>query len=312
MFASTTLALALAPASSFIPSPAPPQVAIALERVIDSGAGLIQPVDLQARPGDSRLYVAERGGLVRIVSSGAVSPVPFADLTDDVAVDGDTGLRALAFPPDHASTGHVFLWFDTAPPGVNSESSPPDRVDGVLIRMTVATDDPDRVDPTTREEILRVPQDGISHGGGRIAFDGGGRLLLGIGDGTPGGDPMCRAQDRSNLQGTILRIDVSGDLPYSVPSDNPFVGMPDVRPEILHFGLRHPWKWCVDPATDDLWIADVGEVHREEVNFVPAGAAGLNFGWPAYEGTQCFTGEGCVDRPGCEEPGLTAPVFEYD
>lgn len=281
-----------------------PQQPIALERVVAPSAGIIQPVDLQARPGDSRLFVAQRTGLIRIVDNGTPIPQPFADLTADVATDGDTGLRAFAFAPDYPVSGHVFAWFDAA--------NGTEGVDGVLVRMTVAADDEDRVDPETMVEILRVPQDGRSHGGGRVGFDLEGRLLLGIGDGEPGGDPFCRAQDRSNLLGTIIRINVSGELPYAIPADNPFVGVSDVRPEILHFGLRHPWKWCVDQGSGDLWIADVGEWDREEVDLVPAGGAGLNFGWPAVEGTACYLGEECTSSPPCLDPSFTAPVFEYE
>lgn len=280
------------------------QQPIALERIVTPSAGLVQPVDIQSRRGDLRFFVAERRGLVRIVTGGVPLAVPFADLTSEVAVNGDTGLRAFAFAPDHPVSGHVFLWYD--------EANGTTGVDGVLVRMTTFEGNADRLDPASREEILRVPQDGRSHGGGRIGFDPEGRLLLGIGDGHPGGDPMCRAQDRSNLLGSMIRIDVSGDLPYTIPADNPFIGVANVRPEILHYGLRHPWKWCVDGSNGDLWIGDVGEVQREEIDHVPGGGAGLNFGWPAIEGSECFSGQGCTVHPPCNEPTFTPPVFEYD
>ncbi|QDV09496.1 Soluble aldose sugar dehydrogenase YliI precursor [Planctomycetes bacterium Poly30] len=280
------------------------QQPIALERVVVPSAGIVQPVDIQSRPGDSRFFVAERNGRVKIVVDGTPLGLPFADLSARVAVNGDTGLRSFAFAPDHPASGHVFLWYDA--------ENGTDGVDGVLVRMTTMVGNEDRLDPASLVEVLRVPQDGKSHGGGHIGFDPEGRLLLGIGDGKPGGDPMCRAQDRSNLLGTMIRIDVSGALPYTIPADNPFIGMAGVRPEILHYGLRHPWKWCVDSSNGDLWIADVGEVQREEVDYIPAGGAGLNFGWPAVEGSTCFTGDGCAVHPDCTEPTFTAPVFEYN
>lgn len=280
------------------------QQPIALERIVEPSAGLVQPVDIQSRPGDSRFFVAERGGLIRIVDDGAPLPLPFADLSDLVATDGDTGLRAFAFAPDYPMSGQLFAWFDAA--------NGTEGVDGVLVRLSVSAGNDDLVDAASAIEILRVPQDGRSHGGGHIGFDFEGRLLLGIGDGTPGGDPYCRAQDRTNLMGTMVRIDVSGDLPYTIPADNPFVGTPGVRPEILHFGLRHPWKWSIDPSTGDLWIADVGQGQREEVDYVPAGGAGLNFGWPAVEGTVCYDGEGCSNLPPCIDSSYVAPVFEYE
>ena len=279
------------------------QQPIALERIVAPTAGLIQPVDIQSRPDDDRFFVAERRGLIRIVEGGLPRPQPFADLSAHVTTTGDTGLRAFAFAPDYPATGHVFAWFDA--------ENGTDGVDGVLVRLTVLGSNPDRLDAASMVELLRVPQDGRSHGGGHIGFDLEGRLLLGIGDGMPGGDPYCRAQDRSNLLGTMIRIDVSGELPYTIPADNPFLEVPGVRPEILHFGLRHPWKWCVDPGTGDLWIADVGQAEREEVDLVPMGGAGLNFGWPAVEGTECYGDSGCASPPPCVDPTYTAPVFEY-
>jgi len=283
-------------------------VTLSLERIVAPGQGILQPVDVHAIPagavGAGDLVVAERQGLVKVVEDGLVRAEPYADLRGLVETQGDVGLRAIQFHPDHAVNGEVFVWYDAD----NGTAG----VDGVLARMTLDGGPIPRLDPASYAEVLRVTQDGRSHGGGAIHFDQTGMLCLAIGDGHPGGDPSCRAQDPSNLLGTMIRIDVDGGTPYAVPPDNPFVGVPGYAPEVLHFGLRHPWKWSFDRLTGSTWIADVGEYVAEEVNHVPPGVTGLNFGWSVLEGSDCFA----APCPGgiatsCLDATLTAPVFEY-
>lgn len=301
----TLAALLLAAASA----PAAPQtIPLALERVVAPGQGLAQPVDIHAIPagaiGAGDLVVLERTGRIKVIEDGVVRPELFADLSSQITVQGDVGLRALQFHPDYAANGEVFVWFDAA----NGTAG----VDGVLVRMTLDGGPIPRLDAGSITEILRVPQDGRSHGGGAIHFDPSGMLCLAIGDGHPGGDPSCRAQDPSNLLGTMIRIDVDGGTPYAIPPDNPFVATAGFAPEVLHYGLRHPWKWCFDPVDGATWIADVGELVKEEVDYVPPGTQGRNFGWSVLEGSDCFA----APCPGgiatdCMDGTLTAPVFEY-
>ncbi|MEL6906541.1 MAG: PQQ-dependent sugar dehydrogenase, partial [Planctomycetota bacterium] len=187
-------------------------------------------------------------------------------------------------------------------------------VDGVLARLERSSTDPFQLDLSTYIELMRVPQAGRSHGGGTLEFDASGMLVMGIGDGQPGGDPGCTAQDPSNVLGAMLRIDVDGGFPYAIPPDNPFVGVPGHAPEILHFGLRHPWKWDIDEVDGSMWIADVGQAVAEEIDYVPPGAMGLNFGWSVLEGTDCFAhSSGCPGgvETDCASPALTPPAFEY-
>ncbi|MEM6671669.1 MAG: PQQ-dependent sugar dehydrogenase [Planctomycetota bacterium] len=280
------------------------QDSITLQRIVEPNAGIEQPTDLVCRPGDDRIYVVERAGHVEVVDPTGAVTSRFLDLTTRIEFDGAVGLRSLAFHPDYESNGQVYVWYD-APNGTPG-------VDGVLARMLRDVSAPDRVDPASHVELLRVPQDGRSHGGGALRFGPDGMLYLGIGDGQPGGDPNCRAQDTRNLLGTMIRIDVDGGMPYAIPVDNPFLIVPGARPEIIHYGLRHPWKWCFDSKTGDLWIADVGEVEREEVNFVRAGEFGKNFGWSVLEGTTCAVKPSCPGEPPCAATGLTPPVFEYE
>lgn len=285
---------------------AAPQNALALERILPPSAGLTRPTDLQTRPGDGALVVAEQGGLIRIVEGGAIRSAPMLDLSNVVTTVGDVGLRCLAFHPNYLVNGQVFVWYD-----VDDGSGV--AVEGVLERYERDANDPNRLDPSTAFEILRVPQDGLSHGGGSIHFDASGMLNLGIGDGKPGNDEFCRGQDPSDLQGSMIRIDVDGGTPYAIPADNPYVSIPWIRSEIIHIGLRHPWKWSFDPVTGDTWIADVGAQSREEIDFVPAGVYGLNFGWNVMEGTTCYTDGNCPTPNGpCGDPVYTDPVFEYD
>lgn len=277
---------------------------VVIERVIPPSGGLVQPTDIVAIPGDDRLFVVERAGTVRIVRSGALEPEPFLDVSARVDTLGDVGLRSMTFHPQHDLNGYVYVWYD--------ENNGTNGVDGVLARLSLEAGETNRVDGSTFTEILRVPQDGRSHGGGALRFGPDGMMYLGIGDGTPGGDPFCRAQDTSDLQGTMIRIDVDAGSPYAVPADNPYVGTPGVRPEIIHHGLRHPWKWCFDEFTGDMWIADVGQVEREEVDFVPAGSFGLNFGWSVTEGHSCFAAPCSGQGTDCASPAFTGPIAEYE
>lgn len=279
--------------------------ALSFERFVSPHEGLNQITDIRSIPGGEIVYVAERAGRIRLVRDGLVDAQPFVDVGDLLETTGNVGLRCFAFHPDYAFNGYVYLWFD-APNGTVG-------VDGVLIRITRDAANPDRLDRTTEVELLRVPQDGRTHGGGAIQFDDQGMLLLGIGDGSEGGDQFCRAQDRSNLLGSIIRLDVDGGVPYAIPSDNPFRQMPGVRSEIYHYGFRHPWKWVIDPVDGSMWIADVGHFQREEIDYAPPGAAGLNFGWSVREGTQCFTNIPCnASLPPCGSSIYTAPVHEFD
>ena len=157
--------------------------------------------------------------------------------------------------------------------------------------------------------LLTEPQPYPNHNGGWIGFDPSGMLLLALGDGGSGGDPENRASDLGSPLGKILRIDVtatSDGRQYGIPADNPFVGRAGARPEILHYGLRNPFRDAFDPATGDLWIGDVGQNAWEEVDVARAGAKGLDFGWRRWEGRHCYS-----PPTGCDPAGVTPPVAEY-
>jgi glucose/arabinose dehydrogenase len=162
----------------------------------------------------------------------------------------------------------------------------------------------DLADPASGFTLLTVPQPYSNHNGGMIAFGLDGYLYVGLGDGGSGGDPEGTGQDRSDLLGSMLRLDVSGNGAYTIPPGNPYLNTA-YRAELWNWGLRNPWRFSFDRQTGDLYIADVGQNAWEEVNVQPAGSAGgENYGWNLMEGTHCYT-------RGCSQTGLTLPVLDY-
>ena len=248
--------------------------------------------------GTGRLFVVEQSGNIWVVSDGQRLETPFLDVSDllenDVFSGGYTerGLLGLAFSPDYATSGIFYINYTD--------------VEGTTIvaRYHVSADDPDVADPASAETILWQEQPYANHNGGHMAFGADGYLYISLGDGGSGGDPENRAQNLGTWLGKILRVDVSGET-YALPEDNPFVGTEDALPEIWAYGLRNVWRFSFDRATNDLYLADVGQNQWEEVNFQPADSAGgENYGWRPYEATHPYSGE-----PASES--MVLPVAEY-
>ena len=155
--------------------------------------------------------------------------------------------------------------------------------------------------------LLTVAQPFANHNGGGLAFDASGRLLIALGDGGSGGDPLGNGQRLDTLLGKILRIDVDSGTPYAVPADNPFRGTTGAAPEIWAYGLRNPFRIAVDRPTGDLYIGDVGQGRIEEIDVgLSSRRGGENYGWNVTEGSQCYS-----PASGCSRTGLTPPVYEY-
>ena len=273
----------------------PPQgaVPVGLQEV---ASGLSFPVALTAPPGDPRLFIIEKGGAIRVVKEGVLLPTPFLDLTGRVSTGAEQGLFDLAFDPGYAATGRFIVHY-TDPSGNTTVSS-----------FRVAEGDPDHADPASESVLLTAEQPFANHNGGRILFGPDGMLYLGLGDGGSEGDPGGRGQSLTDLLGDILRVDVAAGTSYTVPPDNPFAGRTDARPEIWSVGLRNPWRFDFDPATGDLYIADVGQNAWEEVDVAAASAGagrGANFGWSVMEGHHCLA------DAGCDSSGFALPVLEY-
>jgi len=287
-----------ATAAGLLVSASTPHVSAALLRT-PVAEGLMEPVLVTAPPGDSdRIFIIEKPGQIRIVEKDTLRTTPFLDIRDKVRVaDGEQGLLGLAFHPDYAQNGYVY---------VNYTSEPDDRT--VVSRFRVSAGDPNVAD-TAEHVILEIPQHQRNHNGGMIAFGpNDGYLYIGMGDGGGGNDTGNRGQNPDSLLGKMLRIDVDTVTGYAIPPDNPFVAPDTARHEIWAFGLRNPWRWSFDRANGDMYIADVGQNIREEVSFERhASSGGLNFGWRLKEGFECF-----IPSSNCD-PGddLTDPILQY-
>jgi glucose/arabinose dehydrogenase len=247
--------------------------------------------------GTGRLFVAEQGGVIRIIEDGAVREQPFLDISDRVSAGGERGLLGLAVPPAFGTgRDEVFVHYSDL------------DGDTVIAAFRATGDDLSTADPASERTILTQDQPYANHNGGWIGFDADGMLLIGLGDGGAGGDPENRASDLDTLLGKLLRIDVlgSGTEPYTIPDDNPYLGRDDARPEILHFGLRNPFRSSVDQETGAVWIGDVGQGAWEEIDVAPADARGLDFGWRRWEGRHCYD-----EGAGCDDTGVTMPITEY-
>ena len=292
----------------------PGNPAIQLVKVAE---GLSDPVNVAApADGSGRLFILERVGRIRILQDGELLEEPFLDIKEIVKYDYlEQGLLGLAFHPDYAANGRFFVYYTDWRTNGNT----------FLVEYSVS-DDPNLADPESATVLLTHDQPYVNHNGGTIRFGPDGYLYVAMGDGGLAGDPYRNAQDLSNLLGKILRIDVNveDEGTYRSPVDNPFMGrvidspsaeeaaqdgdyLPDARSEIWAYGLRNPWQFSFDPATGDLYIADVGQNSWEEINFQPAGSTGgWNYGWPMMEASHCY--------PEGSQCGTTGqlPVAEYD
>ncbi|MEM9869344.1 MAG: PQQ-dependent sugar dehydrogenase, partial [Bacteroidota bacterium] len=255
-----------------------------------------RPVDFQTA-GDSsnRIFVVEQGGTIKVFQNDSETNASetFLDISDKIDTNAnEQGLLGLAFHPNFESNGYFYVNYT------------PTRSLSVTSRFQAFPSGSNRADPSSELILLEIPQPFTNHNGGQLAFGPDNMLYIASGDGGSGGDPDNNAQNRDNLLGTILRIDVdrSGSgLNYGIPMDNPFVGQSDTREEIYAYGFRNPWRMSFDFQTGDLWSGDVGQDEREEINLVVNGG---NYGWKRFEGTFCFSGD-------CNSSGLEAPVFEY-
>ena len=264
----------------------------------DFADGFSSPLALK-NAGDERLFVVEQAGVIKIVDlNGTVNTTPFLDIQSIVNAGGERGLLGLAFHPEYQTNGRFFVHYS------NSSG------DTQISEFSVSTSNPDIANPNSEVMLLTVSQPFSNHNGGTIAFGPqDGYLYIGLGDGGGGGDTNNNAQNPTLLIGKLLRIDIdtqSGGNNYGIPSDNPFIGDPNTRDEIWATGLRNPFRFTMDPETNSIWIGDVGQNAREEVNRASLSQAGLNYGWRCYEGNAPFNTSGCPD-----ESELTFPVFDY-
>ena len=275
---------------------------------------LLYPVSVaHAGEGSERLFIVEQRGVVRIydLASNTLLPTAFLNIEsdvfslEDIGGGAEQGLLGMAFHPKYKTNGKFYLSYT-----VGSLDNPSDSV---VAEFQVSAN-PDVALPNG-QVILQFPQDASNHNGGDLHFGWDGYLYIASGDGGGKDDQYDNGQNIHSLKGAILRIDVDGSAPsggelcdanarYGIPSGNAFPGSNDGCDEILHFGLRNPWRFSFDAMTGDLYIADVGQRDWEEVNFLPKRANGANLGWSCREGAHDFPGNICISE-------TTDPVIEY-
>jgi glucose/arabinose dehydrogenase len=287
---------------------ATPQLHAQAVNTVLVATGLTQPLYATSPVPGGPVYVVQKGGLIRAVQGGTTSNF----LQISVGTAGERGLLGLAFDPNYTVSGAPGQWrffVNYIDPVTNQTVIASYRTNG----------NPLAADPSSRVEIMRVDQPaGLSnHKAGWIGFKPGdsNNLYIATGDGGSGNDPDNFAQNRNVLLGKMLRIDINRDdfaadplLNYAIPTDNPFVGVAGTRAEIWAYGLRNPFRNGFDSATGNLWIADVGQGAREEINFIAADSAGgQNFGWRVREGDIATPGVG-----GALQPGMVDPVLAYN
>ena len=278
----TTVSVTALDSSIAVAAPDLSGVSLALAPVAN---GLQKPVALAWRSGDVRMYVAEQGGTVRIIDASNGSVVGTALTLTGLGAAGERGLLGLTFSLD--GTKLYVDYTDTAG----------------TIHVVEYTMSADTAVVASARELLSIVHPRTNHNGGEVLIGPDGYLYIGTGDGGGGGDPDLNGQNVNVLLGKILRIDPtpSAQLPYTIPADNPFVGMANHRKEIWMYGLRNPWRFTFDRANADMWVADVGQGLYEEVDYAPAGAGGTNWGWNLREGFHAYAG---AQPPNGQDPLL--------
>ena len=278
-------------------------------KTVRVASGLSGPVFATSPPGDTqRLFIVEfNTGRIKILKNGSVLGTAFLDIGSLVTNDTNFGLLGLTFHPNYASNGFFYVQY------VDNAFHP------TVARYQVSAT-PEIGDSSSAQIVIRLDDFAIfDHQGGTVAFGPDGYLYAAFGDGQAC-DPGNRAQNDGDLHGKMLRLDVDGDdFPadpnrnYAIPSTNPYVGGGNPLDEIWSKGFRNPFRFTFDRANGDLYIGNVGQAQREEVEFAAAGSSGQNYGWRLKEGTVCFNAtSGCTPNTVCPCPGCTDPIYEYD
>lgn len=285
-------------AAAALALPATSSAAPQLFEAVNIGSVADRPTGIAFAPGvSSQMYVAAKKGRIWIFRNGSMVGTPFLDIRDRVDQEGENGLLGFAFDPDFQTNGSFYVSYTMA----NTPFG-----DSVVSRFQVVPGSIDVADPAS-ETILwgPFPQQSFGHKSGDLEMGIDGTIYVAIGDGDGGVAPgPSTAQDLSDPRGSILRIDPNVPHPH-VPADNPYVTTPGAHPHIWASGFRNPFRIDVDPATGDVYVADVGASRWEEVTRLPFGVAGMNGGWPCMSGSECLADPSCV----CPSPSLTAPVM---
>lgn len=269
--------------------------------------GFSSPVDI-TNAGDSteRLFVVEKAGRIKILDKNKnILATPFLSITSKVSSTGERGLLGLAFHPDYKNNGYFFINY------TNTSGNT------VIARYNVSAN-ANVADATSEKILLTINQPYSNHNGGCLKFNPmDGYLYIGMGDGGSGGDPDCYGQDSTSLLGKMLRLDINQNIntvPYhGIPSTNPYLSDPNYRDEIWAVGLRNPWRFSFDRKNGDMWIGDVGQNVKEEINYTPySTVGGINYGWKVMEGNYCHNNSNCnTNKFPCNDPIYAPPIFDY-
>lgn len=241
------------------------------------------------------LYVVSQNGRIFVYDSLGTRLDTFLDITDRVLLSGEQGLLGLSFHPNYNSNGYFYVNYTKKTDGATRIS-----------RFKVSSN-PNRALSDSEVVILTYAQPFTNHNGGDIHFGPDGFLYISSGDGGSGGDPNNNGQNKNTYLGKLLRINVNSGSPYAIPPTNPFVGQPSVKEEIWSNGLRNPWRFSFDRLNGNMWIADVGQNAKEELNFQKASnPGGGNYGWRCYEADQGYNTSGCGPAS-----SYIAPIYAY-
>ena len=266
--------------------------------------GLTAPVGMAFPPdGSNRIFIIEQAGKIRILKNGILLPKPFLNISAKLdklnKSYSEKGLLGLAFHPGYQSNGKFYVYYSAPADGSGVDHK------SILAEYKVSAGNPDSA-ASGEYVIMEILQPESNHNGGCLAFGKDNYLYIGLGDGGGAGDKhgsTGNGQNLNTLLGKILRIDVNGRKPYSIPPDNPFVNKSGARPEIYAYGLRNPWRFSFDRKSGLLFCADVGQDKWEEIDIIEKGK---NYGWNIMEGDHCFK-----PRERCNMIGLTLPITEY-
>ncbi len=279
-----------------IPAPPPATPSPPAANVVSGTARLTQigtferPVFVTSPPGDAHdVFVVEQAGTIRVIHDGVLLPQPFLDITDEVHVTNEPGLLSLAFAPDWATSRLAYVFYNQRKGNGDTR----------IAELHSFAANPLVADRTSLRTVVEVIKPWENHNGGMMQFGPDGYLYASIGDGDSGvlNKPGAFGQTLDDLLGSIIRIDPRGGSPYAIPPGNPFVGVAGARPELWAYGLRNPWRFWIDAQTGDMLIGDVGFGEREELDVIPSGTSGQNFGWPCLEGTLPLDATVHCDKP---------------
>ena len=268
----------------------------------------VRPMWVASPPGDiDRVFVVQRKGKVLVVENGQILATPALNLEAKVSNDGEGSFNTLAFAPDFASSRRLYGFYTRRDDPVTPEF---ERGDIVIAEWTMVPGNPNQIDPASERQVMYIDHSSQQqHYGGAMMFGPDGYLWITLGD----AGSRDNAQELSTLLGKVIRIDPreSGGSPYTVPADNPFVGVAGALPEIWAYGLRNPFRAGFDVANGDYWIGDVGQHQFEEANSLRDDAGrvpGANFGWKFTEGN-VFPATGEAVTPANAPPGYVAPAI---